>query len=642
MADRERGIDDRAKGVVSKETTGAATSRAHRMPFGAQIEADGTVRFALWAPAHARIGLLLDDAREPLPMEALDGEQRGWHRLLTESARAGGRYAFVLPDGLRVPDPASRFQPDDVHGMSELIDPLAFRWHDGAWRGRAWSSAVIVELHVGAFTPEGNFRGVIGKLDHLVSLGVTAIELMPIADFPGSRNWGYDGVLPYAPDSSYGRPEDLKALVDAAHARGLMVLLDVVYNHFGPDGAYLHAIAPQAFTARRQTPWGAAIDFDGPHSRAMREYFIHNACYWLDEFHLDGLRLDAVHAIHDEGPVHFLDELAQRARAGSTGREVHLILENEENCARLLERDARGEPARYTAQWNDDVHHVLHVAASGESSGYYADYLGNRQLFARALAEGFAFQGETMPYRGHARGEPCAHLPPGAFVAFIQNHDQIGNRAFGDRLTAVTTPEAMRAISALYLLLPQVPMLFMGEEWGASTPFPFFCDFAEPLASAVREGRRSEFARFPEFADPRARERIPDPIAIETFRSAKLDWDEASRGMHAESLARYRRLLEVRHREIMPLLDRIDGAGRVEWIGALRPAPPNAFSLRVRWSIGGDRATLVLEANLGDRACEGFGVSSGRALWVESQAEGDRFGPWAVRWSIEVAMQDLK
>ncbi len=471
-------------------------TRCHRMPFGAEVRKGGTVRFRLWAPSHGLIKLELDDRPEPMEMVPVAG---GWHELITDRARPGTRYGFVLPDGSRVPDPASRYQPKDVHGQSEVVDPTAWSWTDPEWRGRPWEEAVIYELHVGAFTPEGTFKAVISKLDHLVALGVTAIELMPIADFPGRRNWGYDGVLPYAPDSEYGRPEDLKALVDAAHARGVMVLLDVVYNHFGPEGAYLHAIAPDTFTDRHKTPWGAAINMDGPHSGSVREYFIHNALYWIEEFNLDGLRLDAVHAIVDDSPRHLLDELAERVRAGAPDRHVHLILENEENAAHRLERREGGPegptqgdsvPKSFSAQWNDDVHHVLHVAATGDAQGYYGDYKGDTEKLGRALAEGFAFQGEHMPYRGHPRGEPSAHLPPTAFIGFIQNHDQIGNRPFGDRLTAIASPEAVRAVAAIYLLLPQVPMLFMGEEWAAAQPFPFFCDFGPDLAEAVREGRR--------------------------------------------------------------------------------------------------------------------------------------------------------
>ncbi|WP_371136862.1 malto-oligosyltrehalose trehalohydrolase [Falsiroseomonas sp.] len=590
--------------------------RAHAMPFGATLLPGGGVRFRLWAPAHDRVGLECDGT-PPQPMRQEPG---GWHGLDVALAGAGTRYRFVLPDGLRVPDPASRHQPEDVHGPSEVVDPAAHRWTDAAWRGRPWAEAVVYELHIGAFTPEGSFRAAIERLPHLAALGVTALQIMPVADFPGGRNWGYDGVLPFAPDASYGRPEDLKALVQAAHGLGLMVLLDVVYNHFGPEGAYLHAIAPQAFTDRHSTPWGAALNFDGPDSAPVRDYFIHNALYWIEEFHLDGLRLDAVHAILDDSPRHVLDELAERVRAAVPGRHVHLVLENEENQAGRL------VPQHYTAQWNDDAHHVLHVAATGERSGYYADYQGNTELLGRALAEGFAFQGQMMPYRGHPRGEPSAGLPPTAFIAFLQNHDQIGNRAFGDRLSHIAPKAALRAVASVALLLPQIPMLFMGEEWAAAQPFPFFCDFGPDLADAVREGRRAEFARFPEFADPVTRERIPDPLAEGTFASAKLGWEDMAKPDHAETLAWHRAILAVRHAEIIPRLPGIRRGG--SW----RVLAPGA--VEIMWSLeaGG---TLRLRANLSDTAIADPAISgnpeAGRVIWQEGQG----VGPWSTRWSIE-------
>jgi malto-oligosyltrehalose trehalohydrolase len=552
-------------------------------------------------------------------MQAADG----WHELFVPGAGAGARYRFVLPDGLRVPDPASRFQPEDVHGPSEVVDPAAHAWRDAAWRGRRWEEAVITELHVGTFTPEGSFRAAIGKLDHLAALGVTGIEIMPIAAFPGQRSWGYDGVQLFAPDAAYGRPEELKALVDAAHQRGLMVLLDVVYNHFGPEGNYLYPIARDAFfTERHHTPWGAALNFDGPGSAPVRDFFVHNALYWIEEFHLDGLRLDAVHAIIDDSPRHILAELAERVREAAQGRHVHLILENEANEASRLLRDDEGRPRQYTAQWNDDVHHVLHVAATGEAAGYYGEYQGDTQKLARALAEGFAFQGEHMPYRGHPRGEPSAGLPPTAFVSFIQNHDQIGNRAFGERLTVLASDDALRAIAATYLLLPQVPMLFMGEEWGATQPFPFFCDFGPELAEAVREGRRAEFARFPEFQDPAARARIPDPLAAATFESAKLRWEDLARPSHAAWLDWHRRILAVRRAEIVPRLPSIQQGGEWRIIGE--------GAVALRWG------ALRLDANLSAVHVDGFPAGAGRVIWEEGKAgTGSGFAPWTVRWSIE-------
>lgn len=624
LAHRPNWVEIPLRGVLALIEKGPTSPRRmHRMPFGSELQAE-TVRFRLWAPSHSEIGLEIDGA-EPVSMERIG---QGWHQLVTDRARSGSRYRFVLPDGLRVPDPASRYQPDDVHGPSEVVDPSFYAWGDAVWRGRAWESAVVYELHIGAFTPEGTFREAIAKLDYLVALGVTAIEIMTVGDFPGQRNWGYDGVLTFAPDGSYGRPEDFKALVDAAHARGLMVLLDVVYNHFGPEGAYLHTVAPETFTDRHKTPWGAAINTDGTQAAPVREFFIHNALYWIEEFHLDGLRLDAVHAIFDDGPKHILEELAERVRKAAPDRPIHLILENEENQASWLARNADGNPRWYTAQWNDDVHHVLHVAASGEPNGYYADYKGDSERLGRALAEGYAFQGELMPYRGRPRGQPSRELPPGAFVAFIQNHDQIGNRAFGDRLTAFATPDAVRAIAAVYLLLPQVPMLFMGEEWAAQEPFPFFCDFGPELADAVRKGRREEFARFPEFQDPKMRERIPDPMAEETFASAKLGWHDIEREPHKGWLDWYRRVLAMRHAEIVPLLAGIRAGGRYDVIGDT--------AVVVRWDLGQCNRELVLAANLSSAPVAGFPPAAGRVLWREGDASNDgEFGAWTVRWSLE-------
>jgi malto-oligosyltrehalose trehalohydrolase len=595
-----------------------ATKRVYELPFGAQVLADGRVRFRLWAPAQQRVGLELDGAKAALPMLPFD---QGWHELITYEAKLATRYRFVLQDDLRVPDPGSRFQPDDVHGASEVIDPSNYEWRDSDWRGRAWEDAVIYELHIGAFTAAGTFRAAIDKLDHLVALGVTALEIMPVADFPGRRNWGYDGAFLYAPDSSYGRPEDFKALIDAAHARGLMVLLDVVYNHFGPEGNYLASYAPQFFSERHKTPWGAALNYDGPQSRSVRDFMIHNALYWLAEFHLDGLRLDAVHAIADDSDKHLLVELAERVRALVTARPIHLVLENEENQARLLKRE--GNAVLYTAQWNDDAHHVLHTAATNEASGYYQDYLGDTKKLGRALAEGFAYQGELMSYRNAPRGTASTELPPTAFVAFIQNHDQIGNRAYGERIVQLASDAAVRAIAAVYLLLPQVPMLFMGEEWNATQPFAFFCDFSGDLAQAVSEGRRAEFARFKDFQDAEQRARIPDPQAATTFMAAKLQWNDLQQSPHSKRLEWYRRILQVRQRDIRPLLAGIHRAGSYVVVA------PGA--VLVTWPIATNE--LILAANL-SKDTVNFPLTAGRVLWQEGVIDERHFAPWAVRWSV--------
>ena len=602
-----------------------SSASAHSMPFGAEVQPEGGVRFRLWAPASSAVSVALEVREKILPLTMLP---EGWHELVTREAEPGTRYRFVLPDGTRVPDPASRFQPEDVHGPSEVIDPAAYAWRDVAWRGRAWSEAVLYELHLGTFTEAGTFLAAIEKLDHLVRLGVTAIQIMPVADFAGGRNWGYDGVLLFAPDSSYGRPEDFKALVDAAHARGLMVLLDVVYNHFGPDGNFLSLYAPQTFTSHHKTPWGDAVNYDDEGSANVREFVLHNTLYWLQEFHLDGLRFDAVHQIKDDSPQHLLDAIAERIRSIDFGRPIHLVLENEKNQASRLQRNPQGEPIHYTAQWNDDMHHVLHTAATLEDHAYYHDYAEDTGKLGRALAEGFAFQGERMDCIDCTRGEPSAQLPPGAFVAFMQNHDQIGNRAFGERINAIASPQAVHAIAAIYLLLPQTPMLFMGEEWGSSQPFPFFCDFEGELGELVRKGRREEFASFPEFQDPAQRERIPDPQAESTFLSGKLDWKQAAQDVHAEWIDWYKRILTVRRERIVPLLPRIVGhAGSYAVLGK--------GAVIVRWKVG-PAAGLTLAANLSDDSVQGFPLDSGTTLWHEGPAqEQGCMRPWSVRWSFE-------
>jgi maltooligosyltrehalose trehalohydrolase len=564
--------------------------RVHAMPFGAAALEGGGVRFRLWAPGAGAVALRLheDDGVRDLTLQRAGG---GWHERVVPDARDGTRYSFVLPGGLAVPDPASRSNPDDVHGASRVVDPAARDWRDAGWRGRPWHEAVVYELHVGTFTEAGSFAAAIERLPELAALGVTAIELMPLADFPGRRGWGYDGVLPFAPDASYGTPEDLKRLVEAAHGLKLMVLLDVVYNHFGPEGNYLHAYAGEFFDATRHTPWGAAIDFDGPHSRTVRDFFVHNALYWIEEFGMDGLRLDAVHAIDDRSPQHIGCEIAQALRAGpGQQRHVHLVLENDANIARFLQRDASLQPVCASAQWNDDWHHAAHVLASGERDGYYIDYADAPLVhFARTLAEGFAYQGEPSALRRAPRGEPSAQLPGGAFVAFLQNHDQVGNRAFGERLDALAAAPRLQALYACLLLSPQVPLLFMGEEFAAATPFLYFCDFGPELAAAVTRGRRDEFKRFAAFADAAKRERIPDPNAEATLRACTLRWDERTQSPHAERLVLIGGLLALRRQWLVPRLAAMQHGGRWRVDGDV---------LHVQWTLG-DGSTWTMAANFG-------------------------------------------
>jgi maltooligosyltrehalose trehalohydrolase len=573
-------------------------SRRHAMPIGAELTEAGA-RFRLWAPRARTVEVAMTG--EYLPMRA--GEE-GWFELTTQ-APAGTRYRFRIDGGQEVPDPASRFQPLDADGPSELIDPGAFAWQDRGWRGRPWREAVLYELHVGAFTSQGRYAGVIPKLAHLRELGVTALELMPLSDFSGRRNWGYDGVLPYAPDSRYGRPEDLKALVQAAHQAGLMVFLDVVYNHFGPKGNYLHVYAPQFFTEKHKTPWGSAIDFG---VAQVRQYFVHNALYWLEEYHFDGLRFDAVHAIIDDSPRHILDEIAETVRQRVPERQVHLILENDANQSRFL------GPGKYDAQWNDDSHHAYHVLATGESDGYYVAYVdAPARHLARCLAEGFAYQGEVSPFSHEPRGEPSRHLPPACFVDFMQNHDQIGNRAHGERLASLADEARLKALSAILLLAPSPPLLFMGEEWGCRQPFLFFCDFDGELGEAVRNGRREEFARFAAFADPKARARIPDPLAEQTFKRSVLRWKDARSAAGRAWIRHYATLLALRAAEIAP---RRFGPGHY------RTLAERAFE--VAWEGG-----LLLLANCGEQPITLESSPAGRCLWG---AESSRLEPWSVGW----------
>jgi malto-oligosyltrehalose trehalohydrolase len=566
-------------------------NRRHKLPFGAEI-ADSGIAFRLWAPSAKDISLRLEDGdRAEFAMVA---EDSGWFSLVTDRAWPGARYRYVV-DGSAYPDPASRRQPEGVHGPSEVVDPAAYDWSDGGWHGRRWEEIVLYELHLGTFSESGDFAGAARHLDALRELGITAIELMPIAEFPGARNWGYDGTFLYAPSSRYGRPEALKALVEACHARDLAILLDVVYNHFGPEGNYLPAIAPPFFTERLHTPWGAAIDFGGPQSRPVREFIIHNALYWLEEYHFDGLRFDAVHAIVDDSGPDIIDEIGETVRRRIAGREIHLVLENDRNQARRLRRHD-GRPARFTAQWDDDLHHALHVMITGETAGYYGDYSANpAKSLGRALAEGFSYQGEASAFRGgRPRGEPSAELPPTAFVAFLQNHDHIGNTAFGTRLAARTSEQALHAGAAIMMLSPQIPLLFMGEEWASHRPFGFFCDFEPGLAENVRVGRRREFAQFSEFRDEAARERIPDPTAEATFADSRLDWAEAAAPEHARWLARYRALIDTRRREIIPRL-----AGMHGFAGQYRVRGDRA--VEVAWRLG-DGSRLMLLANFSEEA----------------------------------------
>lgn len=537
--------------------------------FGAVTQDKGYTRFSLWAPDASDVHLQFRQG-DTLPME----RRQEWFEL-TAAATDGSAYRFIIDNELPVPDPAANAQRLDVNNWSLVVNHSRYQWRCTEWRGRPWHETVIYELHVGLM---GGFAGVTRHLPLLFELGITAIELMPLHEFPGSRNWGYDGALLFAPDASYGSPDELKHLIDCAHELGIMVFIDVVYNHFGPDGNYLGLYASHFFRADVATPWGAAIDY---RRLEVREFFIENALMWLLDYRIDGLRFDAVHAIRE---TDFLVSMAARIRAAiPADRQVHLMLENENNSATLLDEG-------FTAQWNDDGHNILHHLLTGEREGYYADFAENATAkLARFLSDGFIFQGEKN-HHGNTRGEPSSHLPPTAFILFLQNHDQVGNRAFGERLPQLTHKEALEAATVLLLLSPMVPLLFMGEEWGAEEPFLYFTDHKPELAEAVRDGRRSEFSAFSFFSEAEVREQIPDPNAVETFNQSRLDFSSCLQPAHRERLSFYRELLALRAREIMPRLQGATATGT-------RILADKAVS--AHWLLN-DRRELRIDVNLSD------------------------------------------
>ena len=616
----------------SVDQTVAATAQgaccSHGMPFGAELQANGSVRFRAWAPEAAELRIALVGVAEPLPMRATGN---GWHELRTAAATAGSRYRYVLPNGLHVPDPVSRYQPEDVNGPSQVMDPRAFAWQHAEWLGRPWEETILYELHIGTFTPEGTFLAAIAKLDYLIFLGVTAIEIMSLGEFPGAHNWGYDGVLLYAPDSNYGTPDELKALVDAAHGRGLMVVLDVVYNHFGPEGNYLPQFYPDICTDRYQTPWGQALNFDAVNSDRTREFILENALYWIEEFRMDGLRLDAVHAIIDSSAVHILDELATRVRGVAGQRHVHLILESDEVMWQRLIRDAKSNPLLSTAQWNHDSKQLLVLGLTPDVA-VERDCAETERL-GRSLTEGFTSV-PPMPVVLAAGGtlvewvppQLPTHIPPGGFVSFLQTHDLVGNRLRGERISDLARAEVIYALAAVYLLSPQIPMLFMGEEWGASSPFPYFCSFTGELGEAVRRGRLEQFATAAERADAAFLATVPDPLSAETFSAAKLHWDELEREPHAEMLLVYRSLLDVRRRLIVPLLHGVPDCAGVASVRGPR-------TLEVRWRLAAGE--LRLDANLSDEVGDALTPLLGEIIWERGGfVEESRPGPWSVRWSL--------
>jgi 1,4-alpha-glucan branching enzyme/maltooligosyltrehalose trehalohydrolase len=600
----------------------------HTMPFGAQLREHGGVDFRLWAPAAQRAELLFyPSAGGKAQPCAVEADREGWWTCFVPEAAAGSLYHWRIDGNLLVPDPASRHNPAGVHEPSAVVDPLQFQW-DPDWSGRPWRETVLYEMHVGTFTEDGTFAAAAERLPELARLGITALELMPLADFPGRFGWGYDGVLPFAPHAAYGTPDELKHFIQEAHRLGLMVFLDVVYNHFGPDGNYLAHYAPQFFSTTHASPWGAAINFDAEGSRTVRDFFIHNALYWVHEYRIDGLRLDAVHAIVDSGTPHILEELSQAVRQSTPARQVHLVLENERNAYDWLAHEPVG--GRYDAQWNDDFHHVLHVALTGETHGYYHDYgTTPLDLLGRALSDGMVFEGSDRHAGGarkHLRDAPAQWLP--SLVNFAHNHDQVGNRAFGERLGQLVPPEAAPLATLLALLTPAIPMLFFGEEFGASEPFFYFADWQGELRRAVQEGRLREFRHEQQAGRP-----LPDPCDAATFEASRPDAKRRDAEDGRRWLALVQSALSARAHWITPrqsllLLGR-HSAQRVGDTG-----------LAVQWRYT-DGKMLSLELNLGPRPLQvpeqHLGPVEAQTVFTHAwpaDAPAGQWPAWAARWTL--------
>jgi len=593
-----------------------------KLPVGAEI-VPGGVHFRVWAPARSRVQVICNDG--PALTLTREGE---YHAGTYAGAREGTRYWFRLDeDDRRYPDPVSRYQPDGPHGPSEVIDPSAFAWTDASWPGVTLRGQVLYELHVGTFTPEGTWAAAARELPWLRDLGVTCIEMMPVAEFPGRFGWGYDGVDLFAPTRAYGRPDDLRRFIDRAHALGLGVILDVVYNHFGPDGNYLEAFSPAYFTNRYENEWGDAINFDGPDAAPVREFVIENAAYWIREYHVDGLRLDATQCIFDASDEHVLAALATRAREEATPRQIILIAENEPQHVRLIRARESGGYG-LDALWNDDLHHSAVVAATGRNEAYYSDHQGSPQELISALKWGYLLQGQRYRWQEKRRGSAALDLEPSRFVVFIENHDQAANSARGRRLHQDTSPGRYRALSALMLLAPGTPMLFQGQEFASSRPFLFFADHVRDLATKVAAGRADFLSQFPSIADPEVTRALPNPAARETFEACVLDFRE--RETHAPVVALHRDLLRLRRETAAFRAQAWRGVD-----GAVLAA--EAFVLRYFDGAPGERHD-PRDRTRGDRLVV---INLGRDLRLDAApepllapADGRR---WIVEWSSEAA-----
>jgi maltooligosyltrehalose trehalohydrolase len=513
------------------------------MPIGAEVISGGT-HFRVWAPKLARLAIVLEKGTRV----ELASEAGGYFSGYCEGASAGDLY-WLEAGGKRIPDPASRFQPQGVHGPSQIIDATAFNWKDGEWLGVKPYGRIIYEMHIGCFTPEGTWRAAIEKLPHLRDMGIDLLEVMPVAAFAGKRNWGYDGVDLFSPTENYGTPDEFREFVDRAHQLGIGVLLDVVYNHLGPDGNYLPDLSDHYFSDKHANDWGRSINFDDEGSDAVREFFIANACYWMREFHLDGIRFDATQAIKDNSETHILAEIGRAARDAANevreGKTIYLVNENEPQETDLIRPIDQGGYG-LDASWNDDFHHTARVALTGRRDAYYTDYHGTTQEMISALKWGYLYQGQFYGWQQKRRGTPSLDLPPHAFVHYIQNHDQIANFGHGERINRLASPPQLRAITTLLLLAPQTPMLFMGQEWGAASKFLFFGDHKGKLADMVDNGRKEEMSQFPSVSDPEMLAMLPRPDAIETFEQARLDWGELERVEHKQMLALHRDLIALR------------------------------------------------------------------------------------------------
>ena len=591
-----------------------ATKVRRRLPVGAEVLPEGGVHFRVWAPRRRTVEVIIEPGGAVVTLEP-DGE--GYFSALTTEARAGSLYRFRLDgdDSYLYPDPASRYQPDGPHGPSQVVDPSAFRWADGGWKGVRLRGQVIYEMHVGTFTREGSWAAAARELPELAALGVTVVEPMPVADLPGRFGWGYDGVSMFAPTRLYGRPDDFRRFVDEAHRAGLAVILDVVYNHFGPDGNYLRQFAEEYFSTRHATEWGEAINFDGPGSRGVREFFISNAAYWIEEFHLDGFRFDATQQIFDDSPEHILAALARRAREAAAGREIILVAENEPQHTRLARPPERGGYG-LDALWNDDYHHSAGVAMTGRNEAYYTDYTGRPQEFVSAVKYGYLYQGQRYKWQRQRRGTPALDLRPEQFVVFIQNHDQVSNSARGERPQMLTSPGRYRAMTALTLLAPATPMLFQGQEFGASAPFHYFADHNPDLAQLVRKGRAEFLAQFRSIGTRATFDALPDPSDPDTFERCKLDFSERERNRGVYQM--HKDLLRLRREDPAFSAQRPRGVD-----GAV--LGPEAFLLRF-FAEDGQEDRLLL-------------VNLGPDLYLNPAPEPLLAAPegrvWAVLWSSE-------